>query len=128
VTVTQVDDSLPAGMVAGQSPEPGAKAAGKIELKVSSGLVAVPSVAGLSLAEATSRLSAAGLDIAKVDSQYSDYYAAGLVKSTEPKPDSRLKPHAGVSLTVVRGRATCPECGAKREAGAFFCVRCGYKY
>jgi serine/threonine-protein kinase len=128
VTVTEVDDSLPKGRVASQSPEPGAKSTGKVELKVSSGLVAVPSVAGLSLAEATRRLSAAGLDVAGVDSQYSDYYAAGLVKSTEPKPDSRLKPHADVVLTVVSGRATCPKCGTKREAGAFFCVRCGHKY
>jgi len=125
-----VDDTSAAGTVVSQFPPAGGRSSrgDTIRASVSTGLVDVPVLAGLGLAEAQADLKRAALTLAKVDSQYSDVYTRGTVMAVGPKSGSRLRPHAEVTMTVANGRATCPECGAKREPGANFCVKCGYKF
>jgi serine/threonine-protein kinase len=124
------DDTIAAGTVVAQVPSAGEKVSGPraVVLKVSSGMVAVPSLAGLTLAEARARLAELALTAAKVDSQYSDSRGAGIVVSSAAKAGTKLASHSSVKVTVSSGRATCPECGARREAGAKFCTKCGYKF
>ena len=130
VDVEDADDTLTAGTVASQVPAAGEKVSGSrvVALKVSSGMVAVPSLAGLTLTEARARLVELALTAVKVDSQYNDSYGAGIVVSSTAKAGTKLDPHSSVSLMVSAGRATCPQCGTRREAGAKFCTKCGYKF
>jgi len=124
----EVDDARPEGTVVSQTPAPGSRMGEKVRLQVSTGLATVPIVAGFTLEEASERLRSAGLRVARVDSQYSDRYSADQIVAVGPKSGSRIRPEAAVTLTVAAGRATCPECGTRREPGAQFCIRCGYKY
>jgi serine/threonine-protein kinase len=95
---------------------------------VSSGRVKVPQVAGATEEEARQRLAAAGITVSRVEAVYSDYYEAGMVTGSSPKAGMTLGWGEGVVLTVAAGRASCPQCGSRREAGARFCTRCGHKY
>jgi serine/threonine-protein kinase len=125
-----VGDTLPAGIVVAQSPEPGAEShrSRVVELRVSTGAVEIPSLAGLALSDARARLARLALTSPKVDSQYNDDYAAGIVVSSRLKAGTRVAPHSVVGLTVSTGRATCPQCGARRAALAKFCTKCGFKF
>jgi hypothetical protein len=125
-----IDDTLPAGIVVSQDPEPGVRGPRSrvVGLRVSSGTVVMPSIVGMALADAREQLAKLALSPAKVDSQYSDKYAAGQVTNANSKPGTRVAPHSDVRLSVSAGRATCPDCGARREAGAKFCTKCGYKF
>jgi len=130
VETDSLDDTLPAGTVVEQVPAAGAKGPRSrvVELGVSTGMVGIPSLAGLALPDARAQLAKLALTPAKVDSQYSDDYAAGTVVSGKLKAGTKVVPHTGVGLTVSAGRATCPQCGARREARAQFCTKCGYKF
>lgn len=125
-----MDDTLAAGTVVAQEPEAGERfwRSQAVTLKVSTGRVSVPALAGLSLADARGRLARVALTPAKVDSQYSDDYAAGTVVSSGLKAGAKAAPHTSVGLTLSAGRATCPECEARREARAKFCTKCGFKF
>ena len=90
--------------------------------------MAVPVLTGLTLADARARLARLGLTAGKLDSQYSDGYGAGVVVSSGQKAGAKLAPHSTVSLMFSAGRATCPQCGSRREPGAKFCTKCGYKF
>jgi len=130
VETDTVDDTLPAGIVAAQVPAPGEKSPRSrvVRLSVSAGTVKIPSLAGLALPDARALLAKLALTPANVDSQYSDDFAAGMVVSSNLKAGASVAPHSNVGLTVSAGRATCPECGARRGAGAKFCTKCGYKF
>jgi len=130
VETDSTDDTLPTGTVLAQVPVAGERVlrSHAVALKVSTGRVSVPALAGLALAEARGRLARVALTTAKVDSQYSDDYAVDVVVSSKLKAGTRVSPHTSVGLTVSAGRATCPQCGARREARAKFCTKCGFKF
>ena len=125
-----IDDTLPAGTVTAQEPEAGGRwrRSMAVRLTVSSGRVEVPLLGGLALADARAKLAQLALTPGKVDSQFSDKYAAGAVIAGDIAAGTKVTPHSSVGLTVSTGLATCPDCGAPREARAKFCTRCGYKY
>ena len=125
-----MDDTLAVGTVVMQVPRPGVRASRSrvVKLTVSTGAVAVPVLAGATLADARARLTTLALPAGKVDSQYSDKYAAGVVVSSGLKAGTKVAPHSSVGLTVSAGRATCPQCGTRREARAKFCTKCGFQY
>jgi eukaryotic-like serine/threonine-protein kinase len=130
VETDPLDDTLPVGIVVTQAPEAGANGprSRAVELGVSTGKVAMPSLAGLALPDARARLARLALTSAKVDSQYSDDYPADVVVSSKLTAGAKVAPHTGVNLTVSGGRATCPQCGTRREARAKFCTKCGFKF
>jgi serine/threonine-protein kinase len=125
-----VNDTLPAGTVLAQVPAAGAKGPRSrvVGLRVSSGEVEMPSLVGMALPDARARLSELALTPAKVDSQYTDDYASGVVISSKLKAGTKVASHSSVGLTISAGRATCPQCGARRAAGAKFCTTCGFKF
>ncbi|MEO0079037.1 MAG: PASTA domain-containing protein, partial [candidate division WOR-3 bacterium] len=128
VVFEEVDDARAEGTVIGQFPMAGTRANSRVQLQVSSGFAVVPALTGCALEEATARLRSVGLAVVRVDSEYSDVYSVGQVMAVGPKPGSRVKSGTPLKLTVSAGRATCPECGARREPGAQFCIRCGHKF
>jgi len=130
VETDSMDDTLAGGTVLAQEPVAGERVSRSqaVMLKVSTGTVSVPALAGLTLPDARERLLRIALTTAKVDSQYSDDHTAGTVVSSRLKAGARVSPHTSVGLTVSAGRATCPQCGARREARAKFCTKCGFKF
>lgn len=124
------DDTFALGKVAEQIPSAGTKMkkGGVVKLRLSTGLVSIPDVTGVAEAVARNQLLKIGLDSVVVVREYSDQYRTGVVIGIEPRAGAKLKPHTGVKLKVAAGRATCPACGAKREPGAQFCTRCGYRF
>lgn len=122
----QIDDTIPEGRIARQSPEPGTTASrgSSVTVRVSTGSVMLPALAGAELATATNQLTALGMRV-RTEYRYSDRYPAGSVLSQSPAAGTRLPPRSEVVLTVVQGRATCSYCGRARDAGARFCTGCG---
>nr|WP_202388177.1 Stk1 family PASTA domain-containing Ser/Thr kinase [Nocardioides flavescens] len=69
---------------------------------------ATPGVIGLTQAEATSRLEAAGLGVAVGESAYSANVAMGDVLSTDPSPGDRVLDGTTVTIRVSLGREVYP--------------------
>ena len=126
----EVDDTLAAGEVVKQS-EPAGKRVRRndsVVVHISTGMVAVPNLAGSGLEQARAVLAKLALPMSAVDTAYSDEHKPGLVMGTKPRPTSRVKPGTAVTVVVSAGRATCPECGTARDRSASFCVTCGFRF
>ncbi|WP_328317027.1 Stk1 family PASTA domain-containing Ser/Thr kinase [Streptomyces sp. NBC_00388] len=63
----------------------------------------VPSLLGQPEKSATSRLSAAGLDVKKTERKFSDTYDRGQVMNSSPASGARIRDNGAVSLVVSRG-------------------------
>jgi serine/threonine-protein kinase len=95
------------GTVLSTNPTSGTKinVGGTVALTVSSGPanVLVPSLAGLSQAQAGQVLGNAGLNVGAVSSQSSTQYGAGLVISSNPATGQSVAPGSAVDIVVSTG-------------------------
>jgi hypothetical protein len=124
------DDTLAKGLVMEQNLAPGTRA-GKgtaVAVFLSTGVVSVPELAGMTLSQAQELAASTGLVVGSIDTIYSDRAQRGLVFQVSPGVGDRVVPGTELVLTYVAGRATCPQCGRRRERGAKFCISCGYRY
>ncbi|MGW5424875.1 Stk1 family PASTA domain-containing Ser/Thr kinase [Streptomyces sp. NPDC003943] len=63
----------------------------------------VPAVLGQTEAQATKRLTAAGLDVSTTKRDFSDVYERGTVMAVDPAPGERIRGNGRVTLTLSRG-------------------------
>ncbi|MFM1917862.1 MAG: hypothetical protein RJB01_1377, partial [Actinomycetota bacterium] len=96
------DSNQPAGYVIGQDPTEGTQvAAGSpVNVTVSSGLVTVPDVVGLSQAQALSDLTRAGFETQVIEQEI-EGVTNGEVLAQSPQPGSPLERGALVTITVA---------------------------
>jgi serine/threonine-protein kinase len=104
----QVESATPAGVVVAQDPAGGAKAASgtQVLLSVSKGppMVTVPSLRGLSLANATQKLADAGLAARVVPVSSSE--PQGTVIAQDPAGGQQVKKGSAVRINVSQGTTT----------------------
>jgi eukaryotic-like serine/threonine-protein kinase len=113
VAIKAVPSGAPRDQVVEQDPIPTDRGGGKAEegstvtLSVSSGpaIVRVPSVANLSVAEATKRLESKGFQVS-VTEQFSKSVPRGRVIGTSPPAGTQLSTDQSVTLLVSRGANT----------------------
>jgi serine/threonine-protein kinase len=75
----------------------------------------VPDVTGMELSAARDELQSVKLRLKEGKGRYDDSVPKGVVLSTDPKPDTTLKPGATVTVTLSKGRApiTVPDLRGK---------------
>ncbi len=124
------DDTAAMGKVVEQNPKPGQKIkkGAKVQVRLSTGMVAVPSIVNLPRSTVARLLKETGLDSIIFINEYNDEIATGNAISSEPKPGTKIKPNTPVRVKIAAGRATCPQCGTRREIGAQFCTVCGFRF
>ncbi|QNP73192.1 Stk1 family PASTA domain-containing Ser/Thr kinase [Streptomyces roseirectus] len=102
-------DTVKRGTVISTDPGPGARIRknDSVTLTVSDGpqTVRVPDVTGVSQAEATGRLTAAGLEPGLVTSEFNDSVAKGTVIRTAPAVGTSRRAGSAVALVVSKGAA-----------------------
>ncbi len=112
VSVLYVTDNHPAGTVIGQSPLAGAKAdeGSTVNLTVSNGpgSVNVPSVSGLTAAQAKQELNAARLKVGRTVTEPSSTVPKGDATRTDPQSGQPLPINSEVTLFVSSGPAAVP--------------------
>ncbi len=101
-------ETVPAGTVVSADPGPGSavRRGAAVALVVSKGpeRYAVPPVVGMTLAEATARITSVNLKVGKVSKAYDEKVPEGQVVTAKPGPGASLKKSTAVALTVSRGR------------------------
>ena len=100
--VTEEDSNQPAGYVLAQDPAEGAQlAAGSaVSVVVSSGLVEVPDVSGVSVAQARSDIAQAGFEIQVIEQESDDLEPPGIVLAQAPPPGTSLERGSIVTITI----------------------------
>ncbi len=124
------DDTATMGKVVEQNPKPGQriKKGAKVQVRLSTGMVVVPSITNLPKLEVTKILREQGLDSIIFINEYNDEIAIGNAINSEPKPGTKIKTRTPIRIKIAAGRATCPQCGTRREIGAQFCTVCGFRF
>lgn len=125
-TLTRTHSEEDAGTIIGQSPRAGsqAKRGETVDLVISSGpeAASVPTLIGLSEADAMSALSAAGLSGTVVSSEYNEDFEPGRIVRQSPAPGEVVEGGQPVSMvTSTRSRAArtaAPGAGADGRSGA----------
>ena len=112
VSVLYVQDNHPAGTVIGQSPLAGVRAdeGSTVNLTVSNGpgSVNVPSVSGLTAAQAKQELKAARLKVARTVTEASSTVPSGQATRTDPQSGQSLPVNSEVTLFISSGPAAVP--------------------
>ncbi len=102
------DEKIARDLIISQKPADGQKVkeGREITVVVSKGsqLVQVPSVRGLTLADAEMRLNSEGLKVGKKDKIYDDKFAVDVVISQDPLPGSEVESHSEINLMISRGK------------------------
>ena len=110
--VEHYSETVPAGVVIGQSPPAGTVVSPNsgVALAVSLGPepILVPDVAGLSRAEAETALTNAGLAVGAVTEQYSETVPPGMIIRQNPPGGTGVPPGAAVGLVVSLGPEPVP--------------------
>ena len=108
-TINSVNSAAPAGQVVSQSPGVGVSVAPStaVAFTVSLGpaFVSVPSVVGLTQANAQSAISGAGLTVGAITNASSATVAAGAVISQNPAAGASVAPSSAVAIVVSSGPA-----------------------
>ncbi|GAA0397342.1 Stk1 family PASTA domain-containing Ser/Thr kinase [Microbispora corallina] len=109
VTIVSKASSKPQGKVFDTNPAPGEKASkgDLVRLYVPKETVEVPSVVGLTLADAKSTLTGAGFKVKSVE-QPSDSVPQGNVIDQAPEPGAKLQQGTTITLTVSSGPSQQP--------------------
>jgi serine/threonine-protein kinase len=113
------DDRFAEGLVVSQDPEAGSRAAEgtKINVMYSKGKapekVAMPSLIGLSLAEAKNKLAENNLELGTTSKQQSTEYFEGQVTGQDTEAGVLIEEGSTVNLTLSQG----PPCGQKQRPG-----------
>jgi len=106
--IDQPDGDVEAGIVIRTEPAAGVTVTPgqKITVYVSEGAeqVAVPTLAGLSQADATKAIAAAGLSVGSIRQQNDASLEAGIVISSDPAVDTKVDKGSVVNLVVATGR------------------------
>ena len=100
--ITESDSNQPSGYVLEQNPGEGTQVAAgsSVDIVVSSGLVEVPDVTGLTEAQARSDLAQAGFEV-QVVPQESSISSPGQVLAQSPQPGTQLARGSLVTITVA---------------------------
>ena len=102
------NDSVAVDSIIKQDPLPGrkVKAGREIEVILSQGVeqVKVPNVTGVTLSDATTRLSNKGLNIGTIENVWDEKYAEGIVISQDPLTDTTVAAGTKVNLSVSKGK------------------------
>ena len=102
-------ETAPKDVVLSQNPPAGQRIVkgGTITLSLSLGpeRYPVPDISGMELSAAKAELDSVKLKLKQGTKQYSDTVPEGVVISTDPKPDTSLKPGDTVTVVVSKGRA-----------------------
>ena len=122
-------DSVPAGSVISQDPAAGAQVqkGSSVKYVVSKGPeppkeVTVPDLKNLTVDQASSRLSQAGLTLGTTTEQYSETVGSGKVISQSPAPGGKANEGSAVSIVVSKGpqptKVTVPNLNGMNKAAA----------
>ena len=120
-TITmQLSASVPAGIVISQNPTFGTLVApgSAVSFVVSLGQSTVPSIGGLTQANATSAITTAGLTVGTITQQLSAIVPAGIVISQSPAGGTAVVPGSAVNFVVSLGQSTVPSIGGLTQAAA----------
>jgi LEA14-like dessication related protein len=104
-------DTVPAGCVVAQVPEPGTKAEKNdtILVTVSKGrLTHVPALAGFKRDDAAAELGRAGLSPGRVSTASSNEFPAGRIIGSSPEPGSEVAPGTPVDVVISTGPRVVP--------------------
>ncbi len=105
---TEASDKVDKDAIISQDPGAGrkVKSGREIEVIISGGQeqVKVPNITGVTVSDATTRLSNKGLNLGSIESIYNEKYAEGIVISQTPVADATVSSGTKVNITVSKGK------------------------